>query len=85
MAQQAGSLLSHFNLTDRSMRFGCAAVLRVLEALDLSSPTVGKPFSLCRIDRDGAHHLSDKEIEQVTKDVRRWEEAEQAVIAKMFE
>ena len=85
MAQQGGSLLSDFNLTDRSMRFGCAAVLRVLEALDLSSPTVGKPFSLCRIDRDGAHHLSDKEIEQVTKDVRRWEEAEQAVIAKMFE
>jgi len=85
MAQQAGSLLSHYNLTERSLRFGCAAVLRVLEALDLTSPTVGKPFSLCRIDQDGAHHLSDKEIEQVTKDVRRWEEAEQAVIDKMFE
>ncbi len=85
MAQQAGSLISHFHITERSMRFGCAAVLRVLQALDLTSPTVGEPFSLCRINEDGAHHLSDKEIEQVGKDVRRWEEAEQAAIAKIFD
>lgn len=84
MAQQAGSLLSHFLLTDRSLRFGCAAVLRVLKSLDMSSASVGKPFSLCRIDESGAHHLSDKEIEQVDKDVVRWEEAEQAAIAKIF-
>lgn len=85
MAQQAGSLLSHFHLTERSLRFGCAVVLRVLQALDLTSPSVGKPFSLCRIDASGAHHLSDKEIEQVSKDVRRWEEAEQAAIADIFD
>ncbi|WP_367249061.1 hypothetical protein, partial [Pseudomonas sp. SB113] len=85
MAQQAGSLLSHFQLSERSLRFGCAAVLRVLQALDLTSASVGKPFSLCRIDKDGAHHLSDKEIEQVSKDVRRWEEAEQAAIAGIFD
>ena len=72
-------------MTERSLRFGCAAVLRVLEALDLTSPSVGKPFSLCRIDEHGAHHLSDAEIEKVTKDVRRWEEAEQAAIAEIFE
>lgn len=85
MAQQAGSLLSHFHLTERSLRFGCAVVLRVLQALDLTSPSVGKPFSLCRIDASGAHHLSDKDIEQVGKDVRRWEEAEQAAIADIFD
>src|SRR5690606_10925297 len=50
MAQQAGSLLSHFHLGDRSVHFGCAALLRVLQALDLTSASVGKPFSLCRID-----------------------------------
>lgn len=85
MAQQAGSLLSHFHLTERSLRFGCAAVFRVLQALDLTSASVGKPFSLCRIGNDGAHHLSDKEIKQVSQDVRRWEEAEQAAIAEIFE
>ncbi|MEX0956847.1 MAG: hypothetical protein WDZ83_16750 [Rhizobiaceae bacterium] len=72
-------------MTDRSLRFGCAAVLRVLQALDLTSASVGEPFSLSRIDKDGAHHLSDKDIEQVSKDVRRWEEAEQAVIADIFD
>ena len=85
MAQLAGSLLSHFHLAKRSVRFGCAAVLRVLQALDLTSASVGKPFSLCRIDAEGAHHLSEKDIEEVSDVVRRWEEAEQAVIAEIFE
>ncbi|MFN7024326.1 MAG: proteasome protein [Pseudorhizobium sp.] len=85
MAQQAGSLLSHFHLATRSVRFGCAAVLRVLHALDLTSASVGKPFSLCRIDVNGAHHLSEEEIEEVGDVVRQWEEAEQAVIAKLFD
>lgn len=85
MAQQAGSLLSHFHLSERSLRFGCAAVLRVLQALDRTSASVGKPFSLCRIDNDGAHHLSDKEIDQVTKDVRSWEAAEKKAIADIFD
>lgn len=85
MAQQAGSLLSHFHLDNRSVQFGCAAVLRVLQALDLTSASVGKPFSLCRIDAEGAHHLSQKEIEEVGKVVRRWEKAEQALIADLFD
>lgn len=85
MAQQAGSLLSHFHLAERSSRFGCAAVLRVLKALDLTSPSVGEPFSLCRIDADGAHHLADEEIEQVSDLVGRWEDAEQAAIADIFD
>ena len=85
MAQQAGSLLSHFHLSERSVRFGCAAVLRVLRALDLTSASVGKPFSLCRIDAEGAHHLSEEEIEEVSDVVRRWEDAEQAVIADIFD
>ena len=85
MARQAGSLLSHFHLAERSVDFGSAAVLRVLQALDLTSASVGKPFSLCRIDSEGAHHLSEKEIEKVGDVVRRWERAEQAVIADMFE
>jgi hypothetical protein len=72
-------------LTERSLRFGCAAVLRVLQALDLTSPSVGEPFSLCRIDAEGAHHLGEEEIEEIGDLVRRWEEAEQAVIADIFD
>ena len=85
MAQQAGSLLSHFHLAERSLRFGCAAVLRVLQALDLTSASVGEPFSLCRIDANGAHHLSDEDIEQVSDDVRRWEDAEKTAISDIFD
>lgn len=85
MAQQAGSLLSHFHLAERSVRFGLAAVLRVLQALDLTSASVGEPFSLCRIDAEGAHHFSQEEIREVSDVVRQWEDAEQAVIAKMFD
>ena len=85
MAQQASSLLSHFHLAERSLNFGCAAVLRVLQALDLTSSSVGGPFNLCRIDADGAHHLSDEEIGEVSDIVRRWEDAEQAVIADVFD
>ncbi|MCX2725148.1 proteasome protein [Roseibium salinum] len=85
LAQQASSLLSHFHMTERSLRFGCAAVLRVLQALDLTSASVGEPFSLCRIDAEGAHHLSDEDIEEVSDVVRRWKDAEQTVIADIFD
>ena len=85
MAQQAGSLLSHFHLAERSLRFGCATVLRVLRALDLTSASVGEPFSLCRIDADGAHHLSEEEIAEIGELVDRWEEAEQNVISDLFD
>lgn len=85
MAQQAGSLLSHYYMAERSVHFGCAAVLRVLTALDLTSASVGKPFSLCRIDAEGAHHLSAEEIAEVGDVLRRWEDAEQAIIADMFD
>lgn len=85
MAQQASSLLSHFHLAERSVNFGRAAVLRVLQALDLTSSSVGKPFSLCCIDEEGAHHLGEEEIAKVGEDVRRWEDAEQSVIADIFD
>ncbi|MER0238867.1 proteasome protein [Fulvimarina sp. MAC8] len=85
MAQQAGSLLSHFHLAKRSLEFGCAAILRVLQALDLTSPSVGGPFNLCRIDEEGAHHLDGDEIEQVSDVVRQWKEAEKTAIGKIFD
>jgi proteasome beta subunit len=39
MAQQAGALLSHLDMVDRSVRHGVVGVVRVLEALRRTSPT----------------------------------------------
>ena len=54
MAQQAHALLAHFRMTERDIDYGMVAALRVLDALDASSPSVGGPMDLCRITSDGA-------------------------------
>src|SRR4029078_9568532 len=54
MAQQAHALLAHFRTTERASAYGMVAALRVLDALDASSPSVGGPMDLCRITSDGA-------------------------------
>ena len=85
MAQQAGSLLAQYRMTERSVDHGVLAALRVLDALDRSSPSVGPPMNLCRITPDGAHHLDEKEIEQARERVRRWEELEQKALDELFD
>lgn len=85
MAQQASSLMSHFHFSERTMRFGSAAVLRVLKALDLTSASVGEPFSLCRIGANGAHHLDADDIATVGEDVSCWEDKEQFAISDIFD
>ena len=77
MAQQAGTLLSHFRVTERSMDHGVAAAVRVLDSLRITAPKVGGPIDLCRIDEDGARHLDESEIEEVRAQVRRWRELEE--------
>lgn len=49
MAQQADALLTHFQMTRRSVDYGVVAALRVLDALDTSSPSVGGPMDVCGI------------------------------------
>ncbi|MGV0837230.1 proteasome protein [Mycolicibacterium thermoresistibile] len=83
MAQQAYVLLANFRMSDRGVDHGLLAVLRVLDALDVSSPSVGGPMDLCRITPDGAHHLSPDEVEQVRERVRTWRELEQRVIDEL--
>jgi proteasome beta subunit len=84
MAQQAGALLAHFRMTERSIDHGVVAAQRVLDALSYTSPSVGGPFNVVRITSDGAHQLDDDEIEEVRGHVRRWTDLEQEALDKLF-
>lgn len=86
MAQQAHALLTQFQVADRDVNYGLVAALRVLDALDASSPSVGGPMDLCRITpEDGAQHLTPKQVEAVRKDVGRWVKLEQAALDGLFD
>lgn len=85
MAQQAHALLGHFRMTERDVDFGVVAALRVLDALDATSPSVGAPMDICRITPDGARHLTPDEVEDVRTRVRRWVELEKSALDQLFD
>lgn len=84
MAQQAGALLSHFRMTERSVDHGVVAAVRVLDALAVTSPSVGGPIDVARIVEEGAHHLSDDEVAQAREDSARWADLEQKALDQLF-
>ena len=71
MAQQAGALLAHFRMTERDVDHGVLAAVRVLDALRITSPSVGGPIDVYRLTADGAQALSDEDLERLHKDYRR--------------
>lgn len=84
MAQQAGALLSHIDLVDRSVRHGVVGIVRVLDALSITSPNVGLQIDVATVTEAGAHHLDDDEINAAREDVRRWRAGEQKVLDELF-
>ncbi len=84
MAQQAYALLANFQMSQRGVDYGVVAALRVLDALDATSPTVGPPMDICRITPEGAQHLDPDEVEEVRGLVVRWSELEQRAIDELF-
>jgi proteasome beta subunit len=84
MAQQAHALLAHFRMTERDVDYGVVAALRVLDALDASSPSVGGPMDVCRITPDGAKHLSPDEVDDVRRHVDRWIDIEHRALDQLF-
>ncbi|MDG4667527.1 proteasome protein [Mycobacterium sp. 236(2023)] len=85
MAQQAHALLAHFGMTERDVDYGVVAALRVLDALDASSPSVGGPMDICRITAEGAHHLAEEEVEDVRRQVNRWVGLEHKALDGLFD
>ena len=83
MAQQAGALLAHFSMSERDVDHGVLAAVRVLDALRITAPSVGGPIDVYRLTADGAHALSDEELEKVRARVRRWTELENDVLDRL--
>lgn len=80
MAQQAGTLLSHFRMINRPVDYGVLAAVRVIDALCVTSPSVGLEVDIARITPEGARELDDDEVEAARKDVKGWVEAERKLI-----
>lgn len=85
MAQQAYTLLENFNMSDRGVDYGLLGVLRVLDALAVSSPSVGGPMDLCRITPEEAHHLSPDEVAEVREQVSQWKDREQKTLDNLYD
>jgi proteasome beta subunit len=84
MAQQAYALLANFRMTERGVDYGLVVALRVLDALDVSSPSVGGPMDLCRITADEAHHLDPQAVDGVREQVGRWLKLEERALDGLF-
>jgi 20S proteasome alpha/beta subunit len=84
MAQQAGALLAHFRMTERDVDYGVVAVVRILDTLRVTSPSIGGPIDLYRITAEQADALSDKEVARVRKQVQRWSDLESKALDELF-
>jgi proteasome beta subunit len=84
MAQQAGALLAHFRMTEREVDYGVVAAVRILDTLRVTSPSIGGPTDIYRITADKAAALSEKDINRVRQQVRRWSDLEEKVLDKLF-
>ena len=85
MAQQAGALLAHFRMTERDVDYGVVAVVRILDTLGITSPSIGGPKDVYRITAEGATSLSDKDIGRVRKQVERWSDLESKALDELFD
>jgi len=85
MAQQAGALLAHFRMTERDVDYGVVAVVRILDTLGITSPSIGGPKDVYRITAEGAASLSDKDIGRVRKQVERWSDLESKALDELFD
>lgn len=85
MAQQAGTLLSHFRMVDRPVDYGVLAAVRVIDALSVTSPSVGLEIDVARITPDGARALDDDEVEEARENVKGWVESERKLIDSLLD
>jgi 20S proteasome alpha/beta subunit len=84
MAQQAGALLTHADMVERSVKHGVVGLVRVIDALRITNPSVGLEIDVCAITGSGAHHLTDAELAKARKDVQRWRAMEEKALDRLF-
>lgn len=85
MAQQAGALLAHFQMKERSVDHGVVAAVRVIDALAKTSPSVGGELDVYRITPEGAQELDEAEVEEARRHAKRWEDLEQKALDDLFD
>lgn len=83
MAQQAGALLAHFEMTERDVDHGVLTAVRVLDALRVTSPSIGGPVDVYRLTPDQATALSEEEIEVVRERVQEWQRLEGELLDRL--
>jgi len=59
------------------------AAVRVLDALRITSPSIGGPVDVNRLTADGATAPSEDDIERVRDRVRRWAELESQALDRL--
>ena len=64
-------------------RHGVLAAVRVLDALRITSPSIGGPIDVYRLTADGAYGLTDEDVERVRERVRQWAELENEVLDRL--
>jgi hypothetical protein len=70
-------------MTERDVDHGVMAAVRVLDALRITSPSVGGPVDIYRLTPDEATALSEDDIEKVRERVRRWAELESEALDRL--
>jgi proteasome beta subunit len=83
MAQQAAALLAHFQMPDRDVDHGVLVAVRVLDALRITSPSVGGPVDVFRLTADGRTALTEDDLERVRGRARHWSELENEVLDRL--
>jgi len=61
------------------------AVVRILDTLGITSPSIGGPKDVYRITAEGATSLSEEDIDRVRKRVARWSELESKALDELFD
>lgn len=85
LAQQAGAMLAHFRMLERSVDHGVVVAVRVLDTLSSTAPLVGEPFQIYRLEPDGSTLLTDGAIDDARRHVERWVELEKQVLDRLFD
>ena len=70
-------------MTDRDVDHGALAAIRVLDALRITSPSIGGQVDVYRLTTEEAVALSEDDIERVREQVRRWAALENEALDRL--